>query len=43
MADEIRSIRIESNNICYGPEPGYLEQEEMVNTNPSFLRIRGFI
>ena len=22
MSDEIRSIRIESNNICYGPEPG---------------------
>ena len=22
MSDEIRSIRIESNNICYGSEPG---------------------
>lgn len=28
MSDEIRSIRIKSNNICYGPEPGADDEVE---------------
>lgn len=39
MPDEIRSIRIESNNICYGPEPGADDEVEQYLTISSTGRV----
>lgn len=39
MADEIRSIRIESNNICYGSEPGADDEVEQYRTISSAGRV----
>jgi hypothetical protein len=39
MPDEIRSIRIESNNICYGPEPDADDEVEQYLTISSTGRV----
>ena len=39
MSDEIRSIRIESNNICYGPRPGADDEVEQYLTISSTGRV----
>ena len=39
MLDEIRSIRIESNNICYGPGPGADDEVEQYLTISSTGRV----
>ena len=39
MSDEIKSIRIESKNICYGPEPGANDEVEQCLTISSTGRV----